>query len=129
MSATKPVTGYNVYRHESGVHVDSMLKNTRSYEELPPSWTGSERDFVFGKHSGASLVRHVLRTASPPREVDDATARRVVDAVKRIVEERDKDRHERAFRAKERFVAAALGGVPADVVIAEYDRLAGEGAS
>jgi isopropylmalate/homocitrate/citramalate synthase len=41
MSATKPVTGFNVYRHESGVHVDSMLKNTRSYEELPPAWTGT----------------------------------------------------------------------------------------
>jgi isopropylmalate/homocitrate/citramalate synthase len=129
MSATKPVTGFNVYRHESGVHVDSMLKNTRSYEELPPSWTGSERDFVFGKHSGASLVRHVLSTANPPREVDDMLARRVVESVKQIVEERDKDRHEKAFEAKEAFTETALAGVPSEVVIAEYDRLAGEEAS
>jgi isopropylmalate/homocitrate/citramalate synthase len=126
MSATKPVTGYNVYRHESGVHVDSMLKNVRSYEELPPSWTGSERDFVFGKHSGASLVRHVLATANPPREIDETLARQVVDTVKQIVEDKDKEQHERAFTAKERFTETALGGVPAEVVIAEYDRLAKE---
>ncbi|MGH3759226.1 LeuA family protein [Actinophytocola sp.] len=129
MSATKPVTGFNVYRHESGVHVDSMLKNTRSYEELPPSWTGSERDYVFGKHSGASLVRHVLSTANPPREVDDDLARKVVEAVKRIVEETNKNKHERAFEAKVAFTETALAGVPSEVVIAEYDRLAGEAVS
>jgi isopropylmalate/homocitrate/citramalate synthase len=124
MSATKPVTGYNVYRHESGVHVDSMLKNARSYEELPPSWTGSERDFVFGKHSGASLVRHVLASANPPREIDETIARQVVDTVKQIVEDTDKQQHEQAFTAKEKFTETALGGVPAEVVIAEYDRIA-----
>jgi isopropylmalate/homocitrate/citramalate synthase len=129
MSATKPVTGFNVYRHESGVHVDSMLKNTRSYEELPPAWTGSERDYVFGKHSGASLVRHVLSTANPPRDVDDMLARRVVESVKQIVEERDKNRHEEAFEAKQAFTETALAGVPSEVVIAEYDRLAAEEAS
>jgi len=124
MSATKPVTGFNVYRHESGVHVDSMLKNTRSYEELPPSWTGSDRGYVFGKHSGAALVRHVLAQADPPREIDDELARHVVASVKRIVEDTDKARHEEAFTAKETFIRDALAGVPSDVVIAEYDRLA-----
>jgi isopropylmalate/homocitrate/citramalate synthase len=129
MSATKPVTGFNVYRHESGVHVDSMLKNTRSYEELPPGWTGSNRGYVFGKHSGAALVRHVLTEADPPREVDDELARRVVASVKQMVEDTGKIRHEEAFAAKEKFTEAALAGVPADVVIAEYDRLAAEAAS
>lgn len=123
MSATKPVTGFNVYRHESGVHVDSMLKNTQSYEELPPSWTGSERAYVFGKHSGASLVRHVLGNANPPREVDEQLARQVVDSVKQIVTDTDKQTHEHAFAAKEAFTESALSGVPSDVVIAEYDRL------
>lgn len=124
MSATKPVTGFNVYRHESGVHVDSMLKNVRSYEELPPSWTGSERDFVFGKHSGASLVRHVLTEHN--REVDEDVARQVVDTVKQMVEEADKKSYDRAFRQKEAFTEVALGGVPPEVVVAEYDRLTGE---
>ncbi|MGH3877540.1 MAG: LeuA family protein [Actinophytocola sp.] len=126
MSATKPVTGYNVYRHESGVHVDSMLKDTRSYEVLPPSWIGYERDYVFGKHSGASLVRHVLGQAN--REVDDAIARRVVDRVKKMVSEKDKVRHEEAFEAKEAFTESALAGVPPELVIAEYDRLVAEDA-
>ncbi|HEX6354470.1 homocitrate synthase/isopropylmalate synthase family protein [Actinophytocola sp.] len=123
MSATKPVTGYNVYRHESGVHVDSMLKDSRSYEVLSPRWTGRERSYVLGKHSGASLVRHILGQTNPPCEVDDDTARRLVDVVKQAVENRDKAEHERAYAAKEAFTASALAGVSPEFVLAEYDRL------
>lgn len=127
MSAIKPVTGYNVYRHESGAHVDSMLKDTRSYEVLPPSWTGRGRDYVLGKHTGAALIRHILGEADPPREVDDVTARRLVDVVKLAVERTGKAQHGLAFDAKESFTAAALAGVSPDVVIAEYDRLSSMG--
>jgi hypothetical protein len=56
-------------------------------------------------------------------------ARRVVESVKQIVEERDKNRHEEAFEAKQAFTETALAGVPSEVVIAEYDRLAAEEAS
>lgn len=123
MSATKPVTGYNVYRHESGVHVDSMLKNTRSYEMLPPRWIGRERSYVLGKHTGASLVRHILGQLDPPREVDDDTARALVDVVKQAVENSGKAEHERAYTASQAFTASMLAGVPPELVIAEYDRL------
>jgi isopropylmalate/homocitrate/citramalate synthase len=123
MSAIKPVTGYNVYRHESGVHVDSMLKDTRSYEMLPPRWTGQERGYVLGKHSGASLVRHILRQADPPRDVDDATTRRLVAFVKQAIEDQDKAPYDRAYAAKEAFTVSALAGVSPDLVITEYDRL------
>jgi isopropylmalate/homocitrate/citramalate synthase len=129
MSATKPVTGYNVYRHESGVHVDSMLKDTRSYEMLPPGWTGRERDYVLGKHSGASLIRHILNQANPPRAVDEDITRRLVDLVKRAVESKDKAQHEQAYAAKEAFTASALAGISPDVVISEYDRLCVDGSA
>jgi isopropylmalate/homocitrate/citramalate synthase len=128
MSATKPVTGFNVYRHESGLHVDSMLKDTKSYEMLPPQWTGRERDYVLGKHSGTSLIRHILSQADPPRDIDEATSRRLLSVVKETVENADKAAHGRAYAAKEAFTASALAGVSPDVVIAEYDRLSGESA-
>ncbi|WP_188316328.1 LeuA family protein [Solihabitans fulvus] len=120
MSATKPVTGFNVYRHESGLHVDSMLKNTASYEFLPASWTGGERAYVLGKHSGTSLVRHILGRAGA--ECDDATAHELLRELKCVADERDKTGHDRAFLAKEEFTSAALAGVPEDVLISGYRR-------
>jgi len=125
MAATKPVTGGNVYRHESGLHVDSMLKDVRSYEVLPPSWVGAERGYVLGKHSGTSLVREVLRRTGTATDVDDDTARRLLDTVKSTVDGWDKSGHDAAHAAKERFVATALAGVSPDVVVAEYHRIAG----
>ncbi|MGQ0840058.1 LeuA family protein [Actinokineospora sp.] len=131
MSATKPVTGFNVYRHESGIHVDSMLKNVRSYEVLPPSWVGTERAYVLGKHSGTSLIRHLLAHkvdgVSAGRDLDDDTVHLLLDRVKSIVDTLDKSGHESAFRAKEAFTSAALSGVAAEVVFAEYQRLPAKG--
>lgn len=129
MSAIKPVTGFNVYRHESGLHVDSMLKDTNSYEVLPPQWTGRERGYVLGKHSGTALIRHILRQHDPGRDVDEETTHRLLDMVKRTVENKDKTEHERAHTAKETFMASALAGVSPAAVIAEYDRMSSEGSA
>jgi len=53
---TKPVVGYNVFRHESGVHVDGMLKDPSTYESISPTPLGRTHEFLFGKHSGGGLV-------------------------------------------------------------------------
>ena len=50
----KPVVGHNAFRHESGLHVDAMLKNHHSYEFLPAAWVGRKREYVIGKHSGSA---------------------------------------------------------------------------
>ena len=53
----KSIVGEDVFKHESGIHVDGLLKNPRTYEELEPSSVGRERELVLGKHSGTSAVR------------------------------------------------------------------------
>jgi len=93
-SAIKPVTGFNVYRHESGVHVDAMLKDTRSYEFLPASWAGRRSEFVLGKHSGTSLIRRILDSAGI--ECDDAVVADALGEMKEAVERWDKTGHRQA---------------------------------
>ena len=53
---TKPVVGYNVFRHESGVHVDGMLKDPSTYESIDPAPLGRTHELLLGKHSGSGLV-------------------------------------------------------------------------
>ncbi|MFF3768155.1 LeuA family protein [Streptomyces sp. NPDC001922] len=93
-SPIKPVTGFNVFRHESGVHVDGMLKDNRSYEFLPAAWTGRRSEYVLGKHSGTSLVRHLF--ASAGLRCDDALVARALGEVRDAVERRDKAAHGQA---------------------------------
>jgi isopropylmalate/homocitrate/citramalate synthase len=57
---TKPVVGYNVFRHESGVHVDGMLKDPSTYESICPRPLGRMHEFLLGKHSGSGLVDVML---------------------------------------------------------------------
>jgi isopropylmalate/homocitrate/citramalate synthase len=115
MSPTKPVTGFNVFRHESGIHVDGMLKNRLSYEFLPSAWVARTSEYVLGKHSGTSLIVHILREAG--LECDTELARQLLEEVKLETDRRDKSDHERAFSMKEAFGQRALAGVdPASVI-------------
>jgi isopropylmalate/homocitrate/citramalate synthase len=112
----KPVTGYNVFRHESGIHVDAMIKELRSYEFLPAAWLGRRNEFVLGKHSGAANIRHLLRQYDVP--LDDDQVRSLLADCKDSAARRSKHGHDRAFTAKAAFAAAALSGVDGSDLLA-----------
>ncbi|HEV8556665.1 MAG TPA: hypothetical protein VGR06_09755 [Actinophytocola sp.] len=114
-SPTKPVTGFNVYRHESGVHVDALLKQRRSYEFLPAEWVGRSIEYVLGKHSGAALVRHLLRRAGIP--CDDASVREDLRDIKLRTERRDKSEFHAAYAARRSFLRSALAGQDPGAVV------------
>lgn len=54
----KPVVGKKIFTHESGIHVDGILKEPTTYELLPPEFLGGNRAFILGKHSGLKAVRY-----------------------------------------------------------------------
>lgn len=115
-SPLKPVTGMNIFRHESGVHVDGMLKDQRSYEFLPAAWLGRRHEFVLGKHSGAGLVRHLLHESGV--RADEARVQELLHEVKTQVVGRPKTAFDRAFDAKQDFAQQALAGVASQVLLA-----------
>lgn len=58
----KAIVGSAVFTHESGIHVDGLLKDTRTYEALDPQTLGREHRIVLGKHSGlAGLQRELAK--------------------------------------------------------------------
>ncbi len=56
----KPIVGRNVFRHESGIHVDAVLEEPLTYEPFLPELIGHQRRIVLGKHSGCRAVRAKL---------------------------------------------------------------------
>ena len=112
----KPVTGYNVYRHESGIHVDGMLKTRESYEFLPAAWTKRESEFVLGKHSGVGSIRHILQTHE--LEATPEELRALLQRVKEFAVSRSKSGTTSEAAGKE-----GLSGVPPDFVIEQLQRL------
>jgi homocitrate synthase NifV len=57
----KAIVGSQVYFHESGIHVDGLLKDKRTYQAFPPEDAGAADRFVLGKFSGASALEYFLR--------------------------------------------------------------------
>lgn len=56
-----PIIGFNAFRHESGIHVDGILKNHQTYKAIDPQEVGRESSFVLGKHTGLRTVLHLLK--------------------------------------------------------------------
>ncbi len=55
-----PIVGENVFSHESGIHVNGMLKNKKTFEPFPAEAAAGERRFVIGKHSGRATLAYYL---------------------------------------------------------------------
>jgi len=81
MQAHKPLVGKNAFSHESGIHVDAILKDTETYEVFDPSDIGMERKLVFGKHNGKAILRHMFKG-----KITEGNVSGVMDRVKRISE-------------------------------------------
>jgi homocitrate synthase NifV len=61
VAPSKPITGANVFRHESGIHCDGLLKNKNSYQLFTPEQVGKKDcEYIIGYHSGSSAIAHVL---------------------------------------------------------------------
>ena len=57
----KCVVGDGVFTHESGIHVDGLLKNPLNYQGFDPAEVGRAHRLVLGKHSGAHGVSAAYR--------------------------------------------------------------------
>ena len=56
----KAIVGKNVFRHESGIHVDAVIEEPLTYEPYLPELVGQKRQLVLGKHSGCRAVKAKL---------------------------------------------------------------------
>lgn len=69
----KAITGKNAFRHESGIHTSSIIRNVNSYQILNPLDFGvSPTSFSFGKHSGKNAIIHFFKSLDYPINGDVA---------------------------------------------------------
>jgi homocitrate synthase NifV len=76
----KAIVGDHVFTHESGIHVDGLLKDRRTYQALDPRLLGRSHHFVIGKHSGLSAITASLADLRLP--ASPAELRIILDRVR-----------------------------------------------
>jgi len=52
----RSIVGQHMFTHESGIHVDGVLKYPYTYESFLPDEIGASRKIIIGKHSGKHAV-------------------------------------------------------------------------
>lgn len=80
--AGKPIIGKCIFYHESGIHVNGIIKDSRLYEPFPPEAVGMTRQIVIGKHSGATSIK--AKFAEWGLTIDDRTADLLLLKVRRL---------------------------------------------
>ncbi|GEC57327.1 MULTISPECIES: homocitrate synthase [Bradyrhizobium] len=68
----KAIVGEHIFTHESGIHVDGLLKDQRTYQSLDPVLLGRRNSFVIGKHSGLSAITALLNELQLVASADQA---------------------------------------------------------
>ncbi len=81
----KPIVGRNVFRHESGIHVDAVIEEPLTYEPFLPEMIGHHRRIVLGKHSGCRAVKAKLNECGIEVTTDELC--KIVEQVKMSREE------------------------------------------
>ena len=67
----KAIVGEHVFTHESGIHVDGLLKDQRTYQALDPRLLGRSNQIVIGKHSGLSAITSLLSDLRLPANSEE----------------------------------------------------------
>lgn len=75
VACNKSIVGEAVFTHESGIHIDGLLKNAATYESFDPAELGRQRSTVLGKHSGSQAVRQAYGLLGVVLEDDRLTGR------------------------------------------------------
>lgn len=72
VAVNKSIVGEAVFTHESGLHVDGLLKDPQIYENFDPAQVGRRRELVLGKHSGRHGVMHICTQLGIPLQEKQA---------------------------------------------------------
>lgn len=107
LSPHKPIAGYNSFRHESGIHVDGLLKNLQTYEPIRPEAVGRSRSYVLGKHTGRNLIKALLDERALKASVEQLD--RILERVKAAKEATPQGGFDRLREEIDRFNHTYLG--------------------
>ena len=59
--ARQPYVGLSAFAHKGGMHVNAILKNSKTYEHIDPTRVGNQQRILLSDYSGASTMFYKLK--------------------------------------------------------------------
>jgi len=83
VAPNKSIVGDAVFTHESGIHVDGLMKDPSNYQGFDPAELGRAHRLVLGKHSGSHAVLAAYANLGLHLQPEEAAA--VLERIRRHV--------------------------------------------
>ena len=75
-----PFVGEKAFAHKGGMHVSALMKDTRTYEHIPPESVGNKRQILISDMSGRASIMEKIKEMGI--DADDADIERIKETVK-----------------------------------------------
>ncbi len=80
----QPFTGQSAFAHKGGVHVNAMMKNSKTYEHIKPALIGNRTRFLISELSGKSIVLLKSEELHLGLSKDKAETRAILEKVQEL---------------------------------------------
>ncbi len=80
---SQPYIGPSAFAHKAGMHVDSVIKRSDTYEHISPESVGNERRFLVSEFAGRSALIKKIQNIAPTLSRDSKDTAAIMDRLKR----------------------------------------------
>ncbi len=84
MDEHSPYVGRSAFAHKGGMHIDGMLKDSRSFEHIDPGLVGNRRRYLVSEMAGRGALMTRLSVIAPELTKDSAQTGRIMDMLKEL---------------------------------------------
>lgn len=82
-----PFVGNNAFAHKGGMHIDGVMKASKSFEHITPDFVGNHRRILMSEVSGRSTILERVREVAPQLTKNSAEIKTIMDKLKSLEHE------------------------------------------
>lgn len=79
-----PYVGNSAFAHKGGMHIDAVIKMSKSYEHINPEAVGNSRRFLVSEVSGKSTILKEVQKIFPNMSKDSKEVQTIIDKLKEL---------------------------------------------
>ena len=87
LETNQPFTGRSAFAHKGGVHINAMMKNSKTYEHIDPRLVGNHRRFLVSELGGKTNIMLKAKELKLHLEKESAETRGILAEIQRLENE------------------------------------------
>jgi len=84
LRSDQPYVGHSAFAHKGGVHVSAVLKESSTYEHVPPEAVGNRQRVLLSDLSGRANILFKLKEHGLVERLDDEARRGLLERIKQL---------------------------------------------